>query len=276
MSSETPPQGTLVPLERAAPQASRGSSLVSVLWGLTGLLVGVVLGAGGVGENLIRHLTSDGRQAREVSELSSRLGELRHDITARERELSAERLQRKEAVSVLKDKLEATEWDVLAAANKGELLARFLAYEQSKSDSNRRLLVEGICSSRAQNKSARMTLRGGPLELSRDELRRGLSTDIEEVLKQRGVPADLLARVRGSSESIQMPAVTAFNVFEVQRAAQARRFAMRDEHEAIAALRRHVQNIRQAKAVRFSDGAEVAIPHDAARLMLSRQDCQVD
>ncbi len=276
MSSESPERGPLVPVERAAPPASRGSSLVSVLWGLTGVLVGVVLGAAGVGENLLAHLTSDGRQGREVIELSSRLGELRQDITARERELNEERQQRKEAVGALQDKLESAEWKVLAGSQKGELLARFLAHEQSKSDATRRQLVDAICALASQSTSARITLVGAPLELSRDELRRGLSPDIEQVLRHRGVPADILARARGSSESIQIPAVTAFNVFEVQRAAQARRFAMRDEHEAIAALRRHVQNIRMAKAVRFSDGTEVAVAQETARLMLSRQDCRVD
>lgn len=276
MSGETPPPGPLVPVERAPVHGARVSSLVAVLWGLTGALIGVVLGAAGVGDNLMRYVAGDARQGRELGELSSRLGDLRQDLLARERELSAERQERKEAVGDLKAKLEASEWTSLAATLKGDFLTRFLAYEQAKSETSRRRLADAICALRSQPKAARMTLTSAPLEVTVEELRRGVPAEFEQLLVQHNVPQDLLARVRRSSPIPPMPAVTAFNVLEVQRAAQARRFLMRDEHEVIAALQRHVQNIKVARAVRFSDGAEYVLPNDVARLLLARRDCQTD
>ncbi len=276
MSGETPPPGTRVPVERERVRSSGPSSLVAVLWALSGVLIGVVLGAAGVGDNLMRYFAGDGRQGRELTELSSRLGELRHDLTSRERELSAERQERKEVVSSLKAKLEASEWTSFAATLKGDFLTRFLAYEQAKSEASRRQLVDAICALRSQGKSARMTLASAPLELSVEELRRGLAPEFEQLLVQHNVPQDLLARARRSAPLPTIPAVTPFNVFDVQRAAQSRRFAMREEHEAIAALQRHVQKIRQVRAVKFLDGTEYAIPQEVGRLMLSRRDCQAE
>ncbi len=276
MSSETPRHGPLVPVQRASNRESGSSSLVSVLWGLTGVVIGVVIGAAGVGENLLRHLPGDSRQVREAGELASRLGDLRHDLTARERELSAERQERKEAVNLLQAKLEASEWKSLAGALEGEFLDRSLAYEQTKSDLSRRQLVDTICGLRTQSNSARMMIVSAPLALNVEEIRRGLAPEVEQVLAHHGIPPDLLARTRRVSPAPPIPAVTPFNVSEVQRAVQARRFAMREEHEAIAALQRHVQKIRQVKAVKFSDGSEYAIPQEAARQMLSRRDCQSD
>lgn len=276
MSGETPPPGPLVPVERAPVHGARVSSLVAVLWGLTGALIGVVLGAAGVGDNLMRYVAGDARQGRELGELSSRLGDLRQDLLARERELSAERQERKEALAALKAKLEAAEWASLAATLKGDFLARFLAYEQAKSETTRRHLADSVCALRSQAKAARMTLVSAPLEVTIEELRRGVPAEFEQLLVQHNVPQDLLARARRPSPIPPMPAVTPFNVLEVQRAAQARRFAMREEHEAIAALQRHVQNIKVARAVRFSDGAEYVLPNDVARLLLARRDCQID
>ena len=276
MSGETPPPGPLVPVERAPVHGARVSSLVAVLWGLTGALIGVVLGAAGVGDNLMRYVAGDARQGRELGELSSRLGDLRQDLLARERELSAERQERKEAVGDLKAKLEASEWTSLAATLKGDFLTRFLAYEQANSETSRRRLADALCALRRQPNAPRTTLTSAPLEVTVEELRRGVPAEFEQLLVQHNVPQDLLARVRRSSPIPPMPAVTAFNVLEVQRAAQARRFLMRDEHEVIAALQRHVQNIKVARAVRFSDGAEYVRPNDVARLLLARRDCQTD
>lgn len=251
----------------------RAGFTTTLLFTLVGMLLGVVVGAAGVGENVLRYFSPEARQARELTELSARIDELRADLTARERELSAERQERKQAIAALQQSLETAEWNTLAATFKGEFVARFLAYEQGKSESSRRQLVESACGLRSQAKSARMTLAMVPLDVASEELRRGPRPEMEQLLVQRGVTAEVLLRAKRDATRIVIPAVTAFNVFEVQRAAQARRMAMRDAQDAVSAIQRQAQAIKVPKAVKFADGAEYSLPPEVALAMALRKDC---
>lgn len=276
MNSEVPRDNAVVAQERAAPRGSGTSILVHVLWGLTGALLGVVIGAAGVGDNLIRHFLDSGGRDQRAVELSARLEELRGDLTARERELAQERLERKEAAASLKRSIETAEWNALAAQLRSDFLGRYLTHEQARSEASRKQLVDVLCSLRRQEHVARLKLVGGPLEISPEELRRSARPEIEEIMIQRGISRDLIERARRDPQRIVIPAVTAFNVFEVQRAAQARRAAMRDAAEAHAALLKQAQAIRVTRAVLLADGAEYSVPRDVAVQMLQRPDCQIE
>lgn len=262
--------------ERASSRSAHGISLVHVLWGLTGMLLGVVVGAAGMGDNLLRYLSPEPSRHPAYTEISGKLEELRRDLSSREKELGAERQERKEAVAALKEKLEASEWRSLAAMLKVDVTERMLAHQRAPSTESRRLLAEAACGLRNQSGVARAVVLGAPLEVSSETLRRGSSAELEQILLQRGLGAELLARARRDPNQIAIPAVTPFNVFEVQRAAQARRMAMRDAQDAIGTIQRELQSFKVPRALRFSDGSEQAIPGDVALLMLQRRDCQPD
>ncbi len=250
-----------------------GSSLISVLWGLTGTLIGVVLGAAGMGDNLVvRFMAPDTQHQREVVEWSARLDEIRRDLTARERELGEERHQRKEAVAALRGVIEAAERSAQASARQGELLSGLLVHQRGGSEASRQRLVEVVCRLRADAGGGGMTVENAPLAFGADEISKAGPWD--GLMAQLGVSGDLLARARRNPSSVAVPAVTPYNVFEVQRAMQIRRSIMREAHEATTAINRHLGTVKIARAVKLADGGEHVIPRDIALAMLSRADCR--
>ena len=71
-----------------------------------------------------------------------------------------------------------------------------------------------------------------------------------------------------------MPAITPYNVFEVQRAVQARHQVMRDTHAAVTAIRQRLQSTKVARSVGFGDAVEYAIAPDIAIAMARHRDCK--
>ena len=267
----------MVPMSSEAkpPEPTKsGPSLVPLLWGLVGGLLGVVAGAAGVGNSLIGNASSHARSPVEMAELNGRLDELRRDLKAREKELAAEREARKEAVSAARQASEAADWAKVAATLKDEFLSRFLAHEQARTDVSKAVLIDTVCGVWKQRQAARMSIATAPLELRDDQLRGVLRPEMEQFLLQNGVTAELLANARRTPSEVAMPAVTPYNVFEVQRAAQTRHRVLRQSHEAVAALQRQVQNIKIAKRVRFADGGEYRLPQEVALGMQSNKDCR--
>lgn len=273
MSGELSPVPVPAGDRRAPARSSGGSGLIFTLWGLTGVLIGVVLGAAGVGDNLLaRYFTPDTRHQRDLLEMTGRLDEIRSDLTSREQELSAERHQRKEAVAALKGLIEAAERSAVVASRQSELLSGLLSYERQRSDANRARLVDTLCRLRAPAGAAGVAVESVPLAFGADEV--GKAGAFDSLLALLGVSRELIARARRDPAGVSIPAVTPYNVFEVQRAMQVRRAIMRDIHEAVAAINRQVQAVKLAKAVKLTDGSEHSIPRDVAFAMLARADCR--
>lgn len=258
-----------------APQTRppQGSVLISLLWGLSGVLIGVVLGAAGVGHSLLQQFTPNGNHVHELGQLNGRVEDLRKDLGQRERELAAERQDRKEAIGVLKLALDASERNTQAANLKGEFLSRLLALERGRSLPNQAQFVDVVCTLRAQRPASGAVFATGPLELSAQELRGGVKPEVAQLLMQNGATADLLGRASRAADAQPLPPVTAFNVTEVQRAAQVRRSAMREAHEAIAALQRVAEPIQIARTVKFGDGSEFPLAREVGIALRLRKDC---
>lgn len=279
MSNETkapsePAGGQALEVVPPAPvPKQRGGWLTTILFTLVAGLIGVVLGAAGVGHNILQQFTPDARQARELRQFAERMEELRKDLAGREKELAAERQERKEAVGVLRASLEGAERAAASAAAGAAFMGRLLAYEQNKTDAARAELIDALCSLRTRATDARIALLRSPLEVSQSEIREGVRPELEQVLLQGGVSAELMARIRRNATQVPLPQVTAYNVSEVQRAAQLRRAAARDAHEALAAVQRGAQTIEIVRAVKFADGTEYAVPRDVALFARARKDC---
>src|SRR5262249_30318513 len=138
--------------------------------------------------------------------------------------------------------------DKTAVEAKAEFLTRFVYYTVSDDDMSKKLLVDTVCSMWKQSETKRVGVSQGPISVSLDEFRRGISPDVREYLVAHGVDSNLITQIQDTVSMLSGDG----QLFNVSKKPALDR--------AIAIVQKQSSHLALIKTVAFADGSRFELP----------------
>jgi hypothetical protein len=121
-----------------------------------------------------------------------------------------------------------------ALMSKAEFLERFLTYRNAPDDAmSRSLFVNYVCALWKESEERNVRIDSTPLRLSSEQLRAGVSPELERLLISKGIPESFFQQGKDSTE-------------------------------AIATIQKQAESLHVEKIVQFYDGTSYKIPQEIA------------
>lgn len=234
---------------------------VAQAWALGVALTAIIVGSVALGA-WVQSASDDDK----IAQKNSRIAQLENEGAnkLREKDNSIVQLQRQNdelnaKIGGAQDALKTMNNSYRAIKGKAEFLERFLTYQISPSDISRKLFVDHVCALWKQSQEYDIHLDRAHLDVTPDQIRRGLSPDILRFLLDNGVPSELLSQARQPDVRPQ--------------ASPLPRIPDPTPTFAAAQVQKHAQSLTLVKIVRFYDGTTYKVPDEIAAAVHSNRDC---
>ena len=183
----------------------------------------------------------------ESSDLKRQLGEANRDLEA-EKSIVMSVTQRDQSTEI-----------------KEEFLEKYLSYEIAGGDEARKLFADYVCVLWKNSAERNVQVTKVPLQLSDDDIRQGVSSDLRHMLlksglSERTVPAKF--EQLANSPKISPPAGVPSGMKRARASA-----------EEISEIKKSAKNIYLVKTIRFKDGTDYQIPQEIATSVYDNPSC---
>ena len=228
--------------------AEREASLRDILasltpgqtWSLAAAALTIIVGAFAFG-SFVQTTTAD----RELLKREHRIAELESTLASRETELQTANRALGAEAGVIQE-LDA----------KSRFLSQYVTYLRDGGTQSKKVFVDLVCGMWREDQQRRIKLTRAPVGLTSAEVIRGVSPDVERVLRESGVPLNHVQRI----QRLQRAPVLEKPLVERQR-------RLRTE------LDRSLQEAKIVKIVTFSETERYVLPDDVAAAVHLRPDC---
>jgi hypothetical protein len=234
----------------AKPEATLRDILASLTpgqaWSIAAAAVAIIVGAFVFGV-FVETTTGE----RELLDREKRIAELESTLESRESELET-------ATRVLE--VQASLVQELDA--KSRFLGQYVTYLRDRSSQSKKIFVDLVCGMWREDQQRRIKLTRAPVGMTSAELLRGVSPDVERVLRQSGVPINHVQRI----QRLERASVGRVGPLDIRKPSDEGR-RLRGE------LDRSLQATTIVKVVSFSETERYVLPDEVAATVHLRTDC---
>jgi hypothetical protein len=226
-----------------------GSLTPSQLWGLGIAVVAVISGAFALGVFV------------ENTRGESVLLERSREIAGLEDQVS----DHQSALEVARDRLEEAATERAMLESKAEFLNRYVSYANSNDEVSKKLFADYVCTMWRDTQERRLQLDRGQVQISIEDLKGGVSPQVEQLLEQHGIESGTIRRLRDLEVQRTTPGAQPL----VDRGTGTSRELSDLEKQVTGEL----QGIRITKTVTFFDGTRYDVPQPVAVEVHLRPEC---
>jgi len=184
-------------------------------------------------------------------------------LTVDNDKLKSEKVDLKQQLGEANRLLEAEKSAVKAVAQKDQaietkekFLDKYLSYKIAGGDETRRLFTDYVCALWKASDERNVQVIKASLQLSDDDIRQGVSTDVRRMLIKSGLSESIVPTKFGPTMGVP---------HGVKRA--------RASDDAISEIKKSATNIYLVKTIHFNDGTDYQIPQEIATAVYNNPSC---
>jgi hypothetical protein len=237
------------------------------LWGLGSSIVVLFIGSLGLGTFIEKTQSQNA-----LLEKNMRIAELTNNsssiVFSKDKEISKlgeEINDLKSVIQFVRDKLKDKESIYFRLETKSEFLNRYVSFMTAKDDFSKKLFSDYVCVMWKNSQERRLHIDQGRINISVDDLKRGISPNVQLLLQNYGIDPSLISQMNRLEKESDRPVPQPFirnNPF------------ISPQHSHIEdELDSRLQKVHITKTVTFFDGTKYEVPEEVAIDVHTRADC---